>query len=195
MKNPITLVTILLVLWIGGSSYCYVCNIRNHCGSKATDTMAKAPETVTGEIPEEPVKKSLNDPVLPDETAKPDPVKEAESFLMDKGTQFVYFGFASSKAEIPEQFMNYLEQLKIYLSSDPDNKVYITGHADSKGTGEANTRFSRERAENIRDYLIENGVESSQIVMEGKGDKEPVASNETEEGRSKNRRVEIKINK
>lgn len=195
MKNPITVVIILLVLWIGGSSYCYVCNIRNHCGSEAVDTPAITPATTTEEIPEETAEETEIDPVIPEEAAKPDPAEEAENFLMGEGIQVLYFEFASSKAVIPGQFSNYADQLKIYLASDPDNKVYVTGHADSRGTPEANARFSRERAEYIRDFLIENGVTISQIVTEAKGDTEPLASNDTEEGRSKNRRVEIKITK
>jgi len=91
--------------------------------------------------------------------------------------------------------MNYVEQLKVYLASNPDNRIYLIGHADSRGSEEANIKVSRERAENIQDYLMEKGVNSSQIVVEAKGDTEPIASNDTSEGRDQNRRVEIKIKK
>lgn len=74
-------------------------------------------------------------------------------------------------------------------------KVYLTGHTDSTGSEESNMRLGTKRANIIRDYLLSKGVPSSQINVSSKGEIAPIASNNSAEGRAKNRRVELKINK
>ncbi|PTL81462.1 OmpA family protein [Vitiosangium sp. GDMCC 1.1324] len=71
--------------------------------------------------------------------------------------------------------------------------LVIEGHTDSKGPAEVNEELSYKRAESVRDYLVERGVDSSRIRTEGRGEAEPIASNKSPEGRANNRRVEIVI--
>ncbi|MBP5575809.1 MAG: OmpA family protein, partial [Treponema sp.] len=74
------------------------------------------------------------------------------------------------------------------------NDLLITGHCAERGTASARQKLSEERAEAVASYLIGLGVRDEyHIFTQGKGSKEPVASNKTEEGRAKNRRVEITI--
>ena len=74
------------------------------------------------------------------------------------------------------------------------NDLLITGHCAERGTASARQKLSEERAEAVASYLIDLGVRDEyHIFTQGKGSKEPVASNNTEEGRAKNRRVEITI--
>jgi outer membrane protein OmpA-like peptidoglycan-associated protein len=75
----------------------------------------------------------------------------------------------------------------------PDRKIVIEGHTDAMGTEEYNRRLSEERANAVRSYLLQRGVASDQVVAEGRGEKEPIAPNQTAEGRATNRRVEIMI--
>ncbi|MFP4080235.1 MAG: OmpA family protein, partial [Ectothiorhodospira sp.] len=68
-------------------------------------------------------------------------------------------------------------------------------HTDSTGSRELNQGLSRDRAESVRDYLVERGVDGDDIVTVGYGEDRPVAYNDTSEGRKANRRVEIRIEK
>ena len=67
------------------------------------------------------------------------------------------------------------------------------GHTDSIGSDAYNQKLSVRRAEAVKAYLVSKGVEPNRVYTEGKGEKQPVASNKTKEGRAKNRRVEIEV--
>ena len=71
--------------------------------------------------------------------------------------------------------------------------VIAIGHTDSIGSDVYNQRLSVRRAESIKAYLVSKGIEPNRIYTEGKGEKQPVASNKTKDGRAKNRRVEIEV--
>ena len=71
--------------------------------------------------------------------------------------------------------------------------VIAIGHADWIGSDAYNQKLSVRRAESVKAYLVSKGVEPNRVYTEGKGEKQPVASNKTKEGRAKNRRVEIEV--
>ena len=71
--------------------------------------------------------------------------------------------------------------------------IIAVGHTDSVGTDAYNQKLSVRRADAVKAYLIGKGVETNRIYTEGKGKKQPIADNKTEEGRAKNRRVEIEV--
>lgn len=71
--------------------------------------------------------------------------------------------------------------------------IIATGHTDSIGSDEYNQKLSVRRAEAVKAYLVHKGVDSKKVYTEGKGEKQPVASNKTKEGRAKNRRVVIEV--
>ena len=75
-----------------------------------------------------------------------------------------------------------------------DYDVTIIGHTDSKGTNEYNMKLGMRRAESVKAKMIEFGVPASRIVgVESRGEEEPVATNDTAEGRALNRRIEFKL--
>ena len=86
-----------------------------------------------------------------------------------------------------------LERLTIFLQNNPDLRVEIQGHTDNTGTQEKNRVLSENRAKSVVDYLVAKGISTSRLQFKGYGADLPVASNETEEGRTKNRRTTIKI--
>lgn len=104
----------------------------------------------------------------------------------------IYFPFNSANKEVNIEVDGYLQQLSTRLQSS-DEKVHITGHTDNEGDAKVNYDIGRQRAKMIRDILLESGVSRSQITIFSKGETEPMVSNETEAGRQKNRRTEIKI--
>ena len=86
-----------------------------------------------------------------------------------------------------------LQDLATYLKSNPTITIRINGHTDSKGVERSNLLLSERRAKYIARKVIECGVSKKRIKWKGFGEKKPIASNEHEEGRSKNRRVEFEI--
>ncbi len=102
--------------------------------------------------------------------------------------------FAPDSARLQPSEEDKLDRIAEILNKYPDRNLRVTGHTALAGTREGRMELSVERARAVASYLIEKGVrEPQEIVVEGKGAQEPVASNETPEGMRKNRRVEITI--
>jgi outer membrane protein OmpA-like peptidoglycan-associated protein len=106
-------------------------------------------------------------------------------------TSDVLFDFNSSALR-PES-RSTLRELANNFSRYPDNRIVVEGHTDSIGSEQYNQRLSEQRAANVADYLIDNGVPASNIIVYGYGELRPKATNDTAEGRQLNRRVEIHI--
>jgi len=88
-----------------------------------------------------------------------------------------------------------LDKLAEVLVKKPDWKLSIVGHTDNKGSEQANLKLSKARAKAVADYLISKGVSASVITSDGMGESKPIADNNTDAGREKNRRVEFTITK
>ena len=86
-----------------------------------------------------------------------------------------------------------LNSLAANLGKDPNTDLLIVGHTDSKGTDTYNLSLSERRAAAVVNYLASQGVTRSRLRPAGRGEAEPLATNETEEGRQQNRRVEVAI--
>jgi outer membrane protein OmpA-like peptidoglycan-associated protein len=103
----------------------------------------------------------------------------------------IFFDF--NKATLRNESITELRQMVRFMDQYPKLKVEISGHTDSLGTSEINRKLSQERAEAVREYLVAHGVRAPRVTAKGYGATKPVASNDTEEGRQKNRRTEFKI--
>jgi outer membrane protein OmpA-like peptidoglycan-associated protein len=99
------------------------------------------------------------------------------------------FSFDVGSAAIKPQMRPVLDQFAQGL--DPRMRVNVVGHTDSTGSPAVNDRLSLDRAVNVRDYLSGRGIDASRVLANGRGENEPVATNETAAGRAQNRRVEI----
>jgi outer membrane protein OmpA-like peptidoglycan-associated protein len=97
-------------------------------------------------------------------------------------------------AMTPEQKSILDEYVKL-LPENPQAHIEITGHTCDMGTGEGNLRIGQQRADSAKGYLTGKGISSVRIFTYSKGDSEPVNPNSDEESRTKNRRIEIKLNK
>jgi outer membrane protein OmpA-like peptidoglycan-associated protein len=100
--------------------------------------------------------------------------------------------FTNSSVLIPSSKKD-LEQLAIYLLENQDVKANIIGHTDNVGSPSSNKLLSQNRAESVKTYLVSLGVNADRIKAIGKGSTEPKVSNDTEEGRLMNRRVEVEL--
>ncbi len=99
--------------------------------------------------------------------------------------------FDTGSATIKPQMRSVLDPFANTLRDDPNARLTIIGHTDSTGSPSINDPLSVNRAQSVRDYLGGRGVAASRIEISGRGEREPVADNNSEAGRAKNRRVEI----
>ena len=118
--------------------------------------------------------------------AKPKPVAEKVTLAAD-----VLFDF--DKSVLKNEGKAKLDDLATKVNAINLEVVIAIGHTDSIGSDAYNQKLSVRRAESVKAYLVSKGVEPNRIYTEGKGEKQPVASNKTKEGRQKNRRVEIEV--
>lgn len=100
--------------------------------------------------------------------------------------------FRSGSARILPSSEETLQQALQVLERDPDHRYQVAGHTDSQGSSDGNHRLSQQRAEAVVRWLVRHGVEPSRLEARGYGEDEPVADNETEEGRAHNRRIEFR---
>lgn len=103
--------------------------------------------------------------------------------------QTVHFEF--NKAKIRSVSHSILNTVAEVLHDHPEIRVEIQGHTDSRGRASYNQRLSEERAESVRSYLVEQGVDTSRLTARGYGEERPIESNRTAAGRAANRRVEF----
>jgi outer membrane protein OmpA-like peptidoglycan-associated protein len=101
--------------------------------------------------------------------------------------------FDVGSTTIKPNFAPVLNQFATGLNQHPESTVSIVGHTDNTGSDAINNPLSLERANVVRDYLASRGVASTRITTAGRGSHEPVADNSTQQGRDKNRRVEIYV--
>lgn len=99
--------------------------------------------------------------------------------------------FDTNRADIKPNLRPILDRFATTLNQNPATTVSIIGHTDNTGSDAINRPLSVERAAHTRDYLSTRGVSPTRIVVEGRGESEPIASNDDNAGRARNRRVEI----
>ncbi|AIS55069.2 OmpA family protein [Vibrio coralliilyticus] len=102
-------------------------------------------------------------------------------------------GFQTSSYNLDPSIHNTLRGVAKILVEYPDTSLVIEGHTDSTGSDTTNQVLSERRAESVRSYLISQGVASGRAIARGNGERFPLCTNSTSEGRACNRRVEIKI--
>jgi OOP family OmpA-OmpF porin len=104
------------------------------------------------------------------------------------------FYFPSGKSELLPRNFSLLNKIVQAILKFPKSRIEVVGHTDSTGTKSKNLKLSEERAKNIASFLTDlAGIPPSRVSYEGVGDEEPIANNQSEEGRAQNRRIEILI--
>jgi outer membrane protein OmpA-like peptidoglycan-associated protein len=101
--------------------------------------------------------------------------------------------FDTDKADLLPRSNVELNKLSSVMLDNPTLEIEIIGHTDNIGTPDYNLTLSRRRAAQVREFLIENGVEPRRMITNGFGQTQPLQTNDTEEGRQMNRRVECRI--
>jgi outer membrane protein OmpA-like peptidoglycan-associated protein len=111
--------------------------------------------------------------------------------LNKQGFVALYINFDTDKATIKPESKPIIDQIVKLLKDNPGLKVGIEGHTDSTGTAARNKTLSQQRAESVVSALVKVGIDAKRLSGKGWGQDKPIADNKTEEGRAKNRRVEI----
>lgn len=117
------------------------------------------------------------------------------SLKLEKGTSVILKGvqFEKGKAALTKESQTILEQAYISLVLNPELRVEIVGYTDNTGDPAKNDRLSLERANSVREWLVKRGIDPGRLLTVGKGSREPVATNDTPEGRAANRRIEFHV--
>lgn len=132
------------------------------------------------DVPEEPIEiKSPRPEVVQDQIVR-----------LELGSALL---FETDEKKLSARARPYLDALAASLNENPTSKVAIIGHTDDAGSEEYNLSLSKQRAGTIADYLTTQGVLPGRLQTTGRGETEPVDTNETPQGRAQNRRVEVYI--
>ncbi|MFP4368437.1 MAG: OmpA family protein [Candidatus Kapaibacterium sp.] len=117
--------------------------------------------------------------------------QEQEPIIVGQNRAFTFP--TSSATDLSNEAAQYLDGLSSFLKRNPGLSVRIVGHSDNRGTLQQNTQRSIERANQVVDFLISKGIPRGRLFARGVGSIDPIADNNTAEGRRKNRRVEIQV--
>ncbi|MGB1578276.1 MAG: OmpA family protein, partial [Flavobacteriales bacterium] len=101
--------------------------------------------------------------------------------------------FESSLAALSTSYQAGCERLAQWMMENPGVNIRVVGHTDNVGSIPFNMALSEDRAKAVQAFLVQRGVDGSRIQVEGKGPLEPLADNDTEEGRAFNRRVQVVV--
>ncbi|WP_087016524.1 OmpA family protein [Thaumasiovibrio subtropicus] len=128
---------------------------------------------------------------MPEPEPEPEPMPVEPMIVeVEPITRNLYFAFDSG--ELTQDDVQKLVPVAERLRTYPNSQLYVIGHTDSRGSAEYNQKLSEKRATTVAAYLEQYfNIEESRIFIEGRGEEQPIATNETDEGRQQNRRVEV----
>jgi len=167
---------IAFALWSALSTYIYVCKIRGLCYEPTSVQF----ETISS--------KNVSN------TDSLDKIKPVPRIAMPVNLT-VNFAFDKSEFTSDSKSDSYFNSSDSFLIQNSNSIISITGHTDAIGTDAYNQALGMRRAERLQQYFESKGIISSKIIINSKGEKEPVSDNSTAAGRTKNRRAVITINK
>jgi len=119
---------------------------------------------------------------------------QIDSIEYNISNKLLYIEFnEANQFEASENLREYTRALKLFLNKYPDKQILITGHTDNNGYFQNNLIIGLNRANSLKEYFIAVGLESSKMATHSKGESQPIANKYTEEGKVKNKRIEITI--
>ena len=125
-------------------------------------------------------------------------LRNADALREEEGRMIISLSgvlFESGGATLSRLAGHRLETVARALAAYPDRPIVVEGYTDSQGNEDKNQQLSQRRAEAVREYLQQHGIDAQRLRAVGKGEADPVASNDTVEGRASNRRVEIIVDR
>jgi len=196
MKLSSGLFGFFLLVWMGGSTYWYVCKIMKDCDENETVSVE-----MSSNIQDNTNKKSNTEEFIEENNDTGKNTEEIKEEIINKTKEkliegYIIYDFPKNSIvnnNISNDFNEFAEDLKIYLAENNQDKIEIIGHTDDIGSNTANLKFGKKRALFIKNKLTEMGISDTHFIIKSKGEKEPLESNDTETGRKKNRRVVVKL--
>ena len=171
------LLPLLILLWSLLYSGWWNCNRKSLCAGQAVAVIDTAAVAVAPPPP-------------PIDTVKN--VVSAEEQILFTPLD-VYFDVNQSGIKKTAEVETFLSTVKKYLAKYPEKRLLVTGHTDSDGSDESNQKLSERRATQTKNFLLKEGIKSEQMTTEGKGEKEPLGLNDTDEGKRQNRRITVQL--
>lgn len=166
--------TLAFLVWSSFSTHYYVCQIKNLCLEDSPLALA------------EPKQQNEEEVSLPE----PSTSEVTETAVANPGSFTLHHNFNEVTFIPLDGFEDYLQQLKAYAEQNATN-IKVIGFTDDKGTNTYNLQLGEKRAEAVKKYLVEQGLDAGLITVETKGEAEPESTDETTEGRAINRRTLI----
>lgn len=111
--------------------------------------------------------------------------------IKKQGFATLYINFDTAKSDLKSDAQGMIKEIASMLKANPDFKISIEGHTDKIGDAKSNKKLSEDRARAVMKAVVAQGVDATRLTTAGFGMEQPVADNRTEEGRAKNRRVEL----
>lgn len=205
MTSKVKIGIFLFLGWAGLCNYWYVCQIQGLCGEEEVrSTLVVANDDPDPQPEPEPVPGETAEPVASDEPVveEPEELEEPEEPIVEEAPVFtpfsdenIRFGLNSSQVIDRSKTEQVVKSLLSSISDHPDAVIRITGHTCSLGSQEYNEELGNRRAQAIKTLLIEKGADPGKIVVTTAGESNPLYDNDTEDNRSKNRRVSITTEK
>lgn len=180
----------LLVIWMGGSTYYYVCKIKKDCEKKENHSTIVS-EPIAAEN-EDVIKKDVATKELA-EKSKEEKIADLKAKISDGYTVYDFPKNSDKNNNIKSDFIDFAKNLKLYLAENPNEKIEITGYTDNTGSVKTNLFFGKKRALFLKNKFVETGIPEKHFIVKTMGESNPIATNDTETGRNKNRRVVIKL--
>lgn len=161
-------------MWSSIATYIYVCNIKGLCNEslslKNDEDIAKKTISINSEVK----------------------ATEAVQITIPQNL-VIYFEYDKSEFTTTDKTDQYVKEADAYLNLNPQARLTIMGHTDAIGTEEYNQALGYRRAQRIHEYFRSKGTPENKIIIESRGENEPVGDNSTKTGRENNRRTELKI--
>jgi outer membrane protein OmpA-like peptidoglycan-associated protein len=164
----------ILLSWSALSTYIYVCKIKGLCNERE-------PILISNII----VKNGFTSDSLPNTLIG--------EMVQGQKNHIIYFKFDYSEFNSDSETDKYSFETNAYLAKNSQSRLYIVGYTDAIGSDEYNQSLGFRRAQSAQKYFESKGIPADKILLESRGEKEPLADNITDEGRSKNRRTVITI--
>ncbi len=188
----------LLVVWLAGSSWWQKNKIENCSTTQNTavsdslvivDSLALLSSAISDTVATDTV--TLATPAA---GTTEDDLAQNEKYSSVFKPMNLYFRTNEANYIMTKENQKFLDEAKAYLSENKDKSMSLTGHTDSDGAEDANLKLSTKRASDVKKQLEGKGFGASQLATDAKGELEPIASNDTPEGKKANRRITIVVN-
>ena len=196
-KSKLVVVLLLVILVVGGVWY------LTQKSTLQNETLVSA-TTDTPTINNEVVNSNSQDKIATDTTAIPVSTttaadkatptvdKNPATNTISSSSNSTLASFESGSSSQTSVNISILSGIEKRIKNNPNVVIILEGYASSEGDLELNLKLSQERADNLKTYLVSKGILEKNIVAKGMGIQNPIASNDTQEGRKKNRRVQVK---